>query len=239
MSSSDSDSDNEEKNKTLENKLIFIPNPDKKQDVDFVEGDSNMRVALPFRACICGAVNTGKSTMALNLILQRQLREPVFDEVHIIHGCELSSEYNIIEPTSIRMNIPHYTDFKHDRKILLVFDDVEFTKLKRTDLRNLVQIVRLGSHLGMSMIFVNQIFCSVPKQLRDNCNLFILYKPTDLDSVNTIGRRVGLNKKKITHVFDNIITGWHDSLCVNFTKGSKFKYSKNLFEKIEIDIDNK
>ena len=108
--------------------------------------------------------------------------------------------------------------------------------MKRTDLRNLVQIVRLGSHLGMSMIFVNQIFCSVPKQLRDNCNLFILYKPTDLDSVNTIGRRVGLNKKKITHVFDNIITGWHDSLCVNFTKGAKFKYSKNLFEKITIDI---
>ena len=236
MSDTDSDSDVDQYVSKLENKMIVIPNPDKVDlDVDFVKGDSNIRFSLPFRACIAGQVSTGKTTMALNIILQRQLKEPRFDEIHIIHGLETSREYNSIEPTSIRTNIPHISDFCHNQRILLVFDDIEFTKLKRSDLRNLIQIVRTGSHCGMSMIFVNQIFCSVNTSIRDNCNVFVLYKPTDLDSINTIGRRVGLNKKKITHVFDNIITGWHDSLCINFTKGALYRYSKNLFEPIEIE----
>ena len=238
--SSDSDSDNEEKNKTLENKLIFIPNPDKVNlDVNYVEGESNVRFALPFRLILAGSVSTGKTTLALNIIIQRQLREPRFEQIHIIHGLETSREYDAIEPTSIRMNIPHISDFPHDRRILLVFDDVEFTKLKRQDLRNLCQIVRTASHCGMSLIFVNQVFVSIPKTIRDNANCFVVFKPTDLDSMSTLGRRISLDKKKIKHVFDNICPNWHDSLMVNFTKGAPYRYSRNLFEKIEIDIDNK
>ena len=235
--SSDSDSDNEEQNKKLENKLIFIPNPDKVNlDVSYVEGESNMRMSLPFRCVIAGSVSTGKTTLALNIIIQRQLKEPRFEQIHIIHGLDTSREYHSIEPTSIRMNIPHISDFPHDRRILLVFDDVEFSKLKRQDLRNLCQIVRTGSHCGMSMIFVNQIYCSIPKAVRDNANIHIVFAPTDLDSLNTIGRRISLDKKKIKHVFDKICPLWNDSLCVNFTKGAPYKYSKNLFEKITIDI---
>ena len=236
--SSDSDSDNEEKNKTLENKLIFIPNPDKVNlDVSYVEGDSNMRVSMPFRLIIAGNVGCGKTLMSINIILQRQLKEPRFEQIHIIHGLESSREYDSIEPTSIRTNIPHISDFTSDRRILLVFDDVEFSKLKRQDLRNLVTICRVGSHCGISMIFVNQIFCAIPKAIRDNSNLFVVFKPTDLDSINTLGRRIGIDKKTIKHVFDKICPSWHDSLCVNLTKGAKFKYSRNLFGKI--DIDNK
>ena len=232
--SESSDSEVEDINVKLKNELVFLKNPDKALDVDFVKGDSNIRFALPFRGIIAGQVNSGKSTMAINIILQRQAKKPKFDEIHIIHGCIGTQEYDCIQPTSIRHKIPNYMDFPHDRRILLVFDDVEFTKINKEDLRNLSQIVRMGSHCGMSMLFVNQLFIRIPKNIRDNCNVFVLYRPIDLDSLALIGRRISLTKDKVNYIYDNLLPEFHDSLCINLSKHCPFKYSKNLFEKIEI-----
>ena len=47
--SESSDSEVEDINVKLKNELVFLKNPDKALDVDFVKGDSNIRFALPFR----------------------------------------------------------------------------------------------------------------------------------------------------------------------------------------------
>jgi hypothetical protein len=233
-SDSSSDSDSDEINVDLKDKIITIKNPDKIQDVDRLDCESNARFSLPFRLCCCGSVNSGKTTVVLNVILQRQAKPIKFDEIHIIHGCVGSAEYNCINPTSIRHQIPHYTDFPSNKRILLVFDDIEFTKMNKSDLRKIVEITRLGSHLGISCIFSNQLFVRVPKSVRDNCNVFVLYRPIDLDSLNLIGRRVGLTKNKINYMYDNLLPDFHDSLCVNYSKNAKFRYAKNLYSEINI-----
>jgi hypothetical protein len=242
ISDSDSDdSDSEEVQVDLGDKLIFLKNPDKLQDVDRVDTDSNARFSLPFRCIIAGSVNSGKSTMAINVILQRQCRHPKFDEIHIVHGCLGTKEYDCIAPTSIRHQIPHYSDFKSDssKRILVVYDDIEFTKMTKADLRKIVEITRLGSHLGISSMFVNQLFVRIPKSVRDNCNAFVLYRPLDLDSLNLIGRRIGLVKAKVTQIFDDLLPDFHDNLLVNYTKNAKHRYAKNLYEKIDLDLITK
>ena len=230
----DSDSSEEELSFNLKDKLVFIKNPDKTQDVVRVDSESNARFSLPFRCCVAGQVNSGKSTIALNIILQRQAKSQKFDEIHIVHGCLGTKEYDCINPTSIRHQIPHYTDFNHDKRILIVFDDVEFTKINKADLRKVVELTRLGSHLGISSMFVNQLFTRIPKGVRDNCNVFVLYRPIDLDSLNLIGRRIGLNKDKVNYIYDHLLPDFHDSLTVNYTKNAKYKYAKNLYEEIPI-----
>lgn len=234
-SSSDSDSDSDEEiNVDLKDKIITIKNPDKTQDVDRLDCESNARFSLPFRLCCCGSVNSGKTTIVLNVILQRQAKPIKFDEIHIIHGCMGSKEYDCINPTSIRHQIPHYTDFPSDKRILLVFDDIEFTKMNKSDLRKIVEITRLGSHLGISCIFSNQLFVRVPKSVRDNCNVFVLYRPIDLDSLNLIGRRIGLLKEKVNYIYDELLPEFHDSLTINYSKNAKYRYAKNLYDCIDL-----
>ena len=228
------DSDSDELSYNLKDKMVFLKNPDKTQDVVRLDSESNARFSLPFRACIAGQVNSGKSTIAINIILQRQSKSPKFDEIHIVHGCQGTQEYNSINPTSIRHQIPHYTDFPNDKRILLVYDDIEFTKMNKDDTKKIVEMTRLGSHLGISCIFVNQLYTRILKQIRDNCDVHIMNRPLDLDSLNTVGRRIGLTKDKVNYIYDNLLPNFHDFLCVNYTKNAKYRYSKNLYEPIDI-----
>lgn len=232
-SSSDSDSD-EEINVDLKDKIITIKNPDKTQDVDRLDGESNARFSLPFRCCIAGSVNSGKTTVAINIILQRQSKPVKWDEIHIIHGCVNTSEYDCINPTSIRHQIPHYTDFPSDKRILLVFDDIEFNKMAKADVRKIIEITRLGSHCGISSMFVNQLYTRILKPIRDCCNVFILYRPLDLDSLNLIGRRIGLLKEKVNYIYDELLPEFHDSLTINYSKNAKYRYAKNLYDCIDL-----
>jgi hypothetical protein len=222
-------------------KITPMPNPDKKLHEKFKKSHNPIRFPKPFKCCSSGRPNSGKSLMALHIIMAHQEKKPKFDEIHIIHGCKdtHTSEWDKIEPTSTRQDIPSYEEYDPQNRTLLVFDDTDYTMLRNDELTRLSELVRFGSsHCNISCIFLTQVFFRIPKVIKDCCNVFIIYRPVDLDELSTLGRRVGLKKDEISHIFNKFLPQWRDSLLINLIPDAPYKFGKNLFTPITNDSDS-
>lgn len=223
------------------NCIIPMKNPDKKMHESYNKNcNTNMaRFPKPFKCVISGRPNSGKTLMSKMIIVAHQAQKPKFDEIHIVHGLDenFTSEWDDVEPTSFMNDIPSYEDFDPTLRTLVIFDDVDYTKISREDLKRLSEIVRFGSsHCNISCIFMTQVFFRIPKIIKDCAQIFIIYKTTDLDGLATIGRRVGLTKEKINSIFDTF-TSFRDSLTVNLIPNAPRMYSYNLFEPLPDHFD--
>jgi hypothetical protein len=218
--------------------IVALSNPDKKKHEYYKEAQNPIRFPKPFKCCISGKPNSGKSLLAIHIILAHQARRPAFDEIHIIHGIANThtSEWDRIEPTSVRQDIPSYEEYNPEKRTLLVFDDTDYTMTTSAEMTRLSELVRFGSsHCNISCLFITQVFFRVPKVIKDCCNVFIIFRPTDLDELSTLGRRVGLKKEEITHMFNEFLPHWRDSLLINLIPNAPYKFGKNLFERIELN----
>jgi hypothetical protein len=216
--------------------IVPLPNPDKRKHEKYKKGDNPIRFPKPFKLSIIGKPNSGKSLMAIHVILAHQAKEPKFDEIHIVHGCNSSKEYDRLEPTSVRANIPSYEEFDPSKRTLLVFDDTDYTMIKPNELTRISELVRFGSsHCNISCIFLTQCFFRMPKVIKDCSDVFIVYKPHDLDELGTIGRRCGLKKEEIHRIFKDHLPNWRDSLLINLIPGAPAKFSKNLFQPLVLN----
>ena len=82
--------------------LFALPNPDKLQHESYKEyaPDENLaRFPGPFRCCVIGRVNSGKSLIAKHILMAHQAHKPQFREVYVVHGMSTTEEYDDIEPT--------------------------------------------------------------------------------------------------------------------------------------------
>jgi len=223
-------------------RIIGLPNPDKiDHDAPYSEqpaGTNLARFPGPFRCCIIGRVNSGKSLIAKYILMAHQAEKPKFGEVYVVHGMGNTDEYDDIEPTELMTEIPAYDEFEKSGKKLILIDDYDFTRISRDQLQRLSELFRFGSsHQNMSLILMHQSWFRVPKIIKDCCNVFIIYRPVDDDELVTIGRRVGLTKDQIRYIFDTYMPHFRDSLTVNTIPGAPYKYLKNLYEPLNIDFN--
>ena len=241
---SDNDSDNDKNKKKKKKipkaprKIVPMPNPDKKRHESYQRSHNPIRFPKPFRCCILGKVNSGKSLIAKHILMAHQEKAPKFDEVHVIHGCAQThtTEYDDIEPTSVRSDIPSYEDFDPEPRKLLIFDDVDFTIMPGQELRNLSELFRFGStHCNISILLMHQSWFRIPKIAKDCSNVFVIFRPHDRDELATIGRRVGLKKDKIFDIFNDHLPEWRDSLLINLIPNAPYKFGKNLFTPIQMN----
>jgi hypothetical protein len=217
-------------------KLVIIKNPDKKAHESYSKGDSPLRFPHPFRCCILGGVNSGKSLIVKNVIMAHQAKKPKFKQVIIIHGDPSTLEYKDIEPTQIRSSIPEIDELDRDIKKLLVFDDTGFSDLSKDDMRKISDLWRHGStHRNTSIILGHQAFFRVPSIIRTCTNVFIVFKPRDLDSLACVGRRIGLKKETIVSLFQTELSAYRDCLTVNLCPSAPHVFWKNHFTPLEID----
>ncbi len=68
--------------------IIPLENPDKKKHEHYKKSHNPIRFPKPFKCCISGRPNSGKSLLALHIVMAHQAKKPKFDEIHIIHGCK-------------------------------------------------------------------------------------------------------------------------------------------------------
>lgn len=217
----------------LPRKLIIMKNSDKGCHEAYKNGQNPIRFPHPYRACLLGKVNSGKSMIVKNLLMAHQEAKPKFEQVIIVHGDGETKEYDDIDPTCIRNTLPEIKELDPDVKKLLIIDDMDFSGMNKRQKALISDLFRHGStHRNTSIILSHQSFFSVPKICRDQSNVFILWKPHDLDTLGTIGRRVGLKKAEITNLFRKHLPNWRDSLLINMIPGAPAKFSKNLFEPI-------
>lgn len=222
--------------------LFALVNPDKMDHesyADTKEDENLARFPGPFRCCIIGRVNSGKSLLAKHILMAHQERKPKFKEVFVCHGMSTTEEYDDIEPTEIMTDIPSYDEFPKEGKKLLIIDDFDFTAITKAEKKRLSELFRFGSsHQNMSLLLLHQSWFRVPKIVKDCCSVFIIYRPVDKDELHTIARRVGLKKEQIEYIFNTYMPHFRDSLTVNLIPGAPYKFLRNLYEPLPIDFEN-
>ena len=214
----------------LPNKIIPIPNLDK----DFQEKWDTKRNLLNFphsyRCVISARPNTGKSTIAKNIILRA---DPMFQKVYVIHIDEESKDYDDVDGIEIITEIPDVNNaiFDNRQKTLLILDDLEYKFMNKKQLKNLDRLFGyVSSHKSVSCIVISQDCYNIPACVRRMSNLWILGKiNNDISSFLTIAKRCGMKKDDFEYIFDKYIKGDHDTFWIDRTKDTPYQYRINGF----------
>lgn len=215
--------------------LVILKNADKGFHENYRPGDSPIRFPHPWRLIIAGKCNSGKTLMIANIMMAAAARKPKFEQLIVVHGDPETKEYDMLDPTCIRTTIPTMEELDPSVKSCIIIDDFEWD-VDKEGRRRISELVRFGStHRNTSVAISHQNFTSIPKIARDSANVFIVYRPHDLDTLTLLGRRIGLVKEEVHGIFREHLPKWRDSLMINLIDGAPYKYAKNLFQPLEID----
>jgi hypothetical protein len=217
------------------NRLLKLKNADKRNHETWKStGTKNIACfPHPFKMCILGGVNLGKSTLAKNILLQNQKsHRRKFKQVYVIHLDPTTREYDDIQPTQIipADDMPTREFWYGNKdKSLIIIDDIELAKCSKEMERAFASLFRyISSHHNYSIIFCHQSFFDLPPIIKKCSSIFILFKPDDLDSQGTIGRRLGFKKLDILELFHKC-KNKRDTLCIDKTEDSPAEVRINLF----------
>jgi len=217
----------------LPDKIIALPNADKAFHECWNEKRNKLDFPHPFRGVLLGRPNVGKTTIVKNILLRAK---PAFDELVVIHcDSEYTKEYDDIECCEVLNEIPSPEDWEGEVKTLVVLDDLEYKTMKKDQKHNLDRLFGYCStHKNISVLLCSQDGFNVPPIVRRCCDLCILWKSNDLDTMANIARKSGLNKKDFASLF-GLLHEYRDSLWLDMTGGGKSPYPirKNGFEIIK------
>jgi hypothetical protein len=219
--------------KLFPNVILPMPNPDKKFDERWFDGRNLLNFPHSFRALFAGIPNSGKTTMIKNIIIRAN---PEFERIVVVHGdTEDTLEYDDIG-CEMTDTIPAIEDYDGEEKVLLVIDDIDFSCLSKTELKNLERTFGyVSSHKNVSICITSQDVFRLPKFVRRYCNIFCVWKIKDSDNVGVLNRRLGLRKNVLFELFQKHLHKPIDNLIFDYTKNTPYPLRKNGFELIEID----
>lgn len=218
----------------LPDKIIPLPNPDKTFHEKWDEKRNKINFPHPFRCCLLGSPNVGKTTIIKNIILRAK---PEFEDIVIIHcDGEYTKEYDDLGlKTAILKNIPAPEWWAGKVKTLVILDDLEFKQMKKDEQRNLDRLFGfVSTHKNISICCGSQDFFSLPSIIRRCTNIYILWRPNDMDNLNNISRKCGIPSLIFKKLFNTHIKEKRDSLWVDLTEKTPYKIRKNGFEIINI-----
>jgi hypothetical protein len=229
---------------SLPNKILPLPNKDKGFQEEWYKGRNLLNFPASWRCVISARPNTGKSTIAKNILLRA---DPMFEQVIVVHIDPDSLDYADIDGVEILTEIPSVTDpiVNNKNKTLLILDDLEYKFMSKPQLRNLDRLFGyVSSHKNVSCICISQDCYNIPPCVRRMSNIWILGKiNNDITSFLTIAQKCGMKKNDFEYVFDKYITGDHDTLWLDRTKNTPAEYRVNgytiLDKKNNYEIVNK
>ena len=212
--------------KLLPNKIIPLPNADKKFHEKWYEGRNFLNFPHPFRAVIVSLPNCGKTTIVKNILLRQ---DPPFKKLLIVHiDGDYTEEYFDVQPTKYLDEIPppNSPTFDGKEKTLIILEDLEYKFMKRHELKNLDRLMGyVSTHKNVSVCILSQDFYNLPPSVRRMANIWILGKYNDLDSLYMIARKSNIPNFK--ELFNEHVKGCHDYLWIDNTKDSPAPLRKN------------
>jgi len=96
-------------------------------------------------------------------------------------GHEKEFDFSITSPEEL--GYPIQQDFKHS---IVVFDDIRFDAKELSKVRNYFSF---GRNCGHRCIFLCQTYYGIDKDIRRNCNVFILFKGIENRDIKLIGEQ--------------------------------------------------
>ncbi len=236
--------------KKLPRKLLFIPSSDK----NFIEKWSDtanrdpLDIPKSFRQCLIGKPGVGKTLFLKNEILRIQQSKKPFERIIVMHQDQYAREYDDIDAEVITELPPNDFWMGYDEEddeeepdetpyrpsTLMIIDDICFGDLPKSQTNLLNRLCGfISSHCDVSLAVINQNFFEVHSVIRKCASVFVIWRPTDTDQLNTIARRVGWRAKDFKNLFDQVATKESDSIMVDMTPGTPYPLRKNGYEMIE------
>lgn len=219
----------------LPQEIIAFSNADKKWHEKWTDDRDLLNFPHPNRVVLTGPPNRGKTTIVKNLIARAW---PPFQRVVIVYpgGHEGTSEYDDIKGASVEFldAIPE-TDWwptvkDGAEKTLCIIDDFELKQLDKKSLSNLDRLSgHVSTHRNVTLYICAQNFYNIPPIVRRTSDLFIMWAPRDMTSINSVADRVGLD----LHALFKQCPEQHDSLWVDLTPKSPAPIRKNGFELLQ------
>ena len=220
------------------NELIHIPNVEKRFHEKWTPNRNMLNFPHPYRCLLLGGVNMGKTNTIKNIIIRAN---PKFKEIYLYHcGGEYTMEYDDINYKAIdEIPAPDSDIFDPKIKKLLIIEDKEFKFMNKQELKRLDRAFGyVSTHRNLSILCTGQDFFNLPVPIRRMSNIFILWKTKDLDSLATIGRRVGMKKEEIYTLMKKYLIQPRDSLWLDSSFGSPYPIRINGFKVIDKKENN-
>ena len=244
--------------KKFEKKIYPFLSTDKGFEEHWKPGRDPMDLPKPYRVVLSGAPSTGKTRTAKNLILRGG-----FKKVFVLHEDSNTTEYDCcgatilseLPPNEFWMRGGHSEESESDdegddesdddeseykRKtepICLVVDDIcyasNFNKVQSARLNRVCGFI--SSHFNVSLIMCSQDFVELPSIARRCANFYVIWKPTCLDNLSTIGRRVGYTGQQMRDLFENHIKEYEDSIFFDRSVRTPFPLRKNFYTLLKMD----
>ena len=199
----------------------------------------------PFRMLMLGPPNSGKSTLAKNIVVHQ---DPAFSEVFIVHeDAGATREYDDLEPTAMLSEIPGLafwdalptmeedpeTGEERPIKRLVIVDDVEYTSASKQRLKDLAILMRFASsHKNLSVIVSHQSFFDLPVIAKKVADVFVVWRSRAKNELHLIENRVGLPNGALTEIFDAFGRDARDSVCIDATRGTPAPLRWNIWKPI-------
>lgn len=226
---------NIDKESLYPDEIMVIPNPEKKFHEKWYKNRNKLNFPHPYRILLCSIQpNLGKTNIIKNIIIRAN---PKFKEIFLYHcGGEEQKEYEDIDYECIDEIPPINSNvFNPNHKTLLIIEDKNFKYMSKNELHRLDRLLGFNStHRNLSCCVASQSFFDVPCSVRRMSNIYVLWKNKDIDSMKTIGRRVGLKKEELYKLIMDNLHNVHDTLWLDCTKKTPYPIRKNGFEIINI-----
>lgn len=218
----------------LPDKIIPIPCSDKEGWTEkWSPGRNLLNIPHSFAGLFVGSPSSGKSTMIKNIILRCK---PKFKEILVYHfDPEGSSEWEDIDAITMT-DFPDPLQFDRDKKRILILEDLNIKNLSndnRAKLNRLFGYTR--SHCNLSICITTQSPFDIDPNLRRMCNLIVLWKSPDMNSLKTLASRTGLKAKHIEFIMLYLLKQPHDSLMIDLQRDSPAPYRVNGYTPITLE----
>lgn len=210
-------------------KIFAIPCPDKLGQETWNAGRSLMNIPCPARIALIGPPNSGKTSLVKNLILHA---EPCYNLIMLRASIPGSREYEDVKAKSLEA-VPNMEDLEGDIKKVMIIEDCKLKTFPKDERAHISNLLSYGSsHCGITVIICCQSLTDIPIELRRCINLYVLFKPNNMNDCEIIARQIGekpavLKNLVAKHLKERFQTLWFDQT------GCPSPFRKNGFEVLE------
>jgi energy-coupling factor transporter ATP-binding protein EcfA2 len=182
------------------------------------------------RILISGNPGSGKSNIVKNILCAQS---PEYDKCYLFHICKKTKEYEDLgcEIVTTAEELPNLDDITPNEKMVIIFEDVDYSSLKKNDIILLDKYLRYGcTHLGLTCIICCQNFYSLPVSMRRKIDIYYITR-MDTATMSIICRNFSITKKRFILLTDEYLSNPYDSLCF-CDNGHPVKIRHNIFTPI-------
>ena len=215
--------------------LDLTMSADKKWHEKWKRNQDLLQFPHPFRACLTGPPNSGKSTAILNILARAN---PSYGSIHVIYpgGSGGTSEYDMIRPKKLvhfHDSIPDIDVFPTIKdgavKTAIIIDDLELKEIAADQRASLDRIIgHVSTHRHADVFVCSQQWTNVPPIARRSCNVFVLWRPRDGRTISMMSEGVGEDLAVLFRMCQNP----RDSVWIDRTENTPAGVRLNGFQVI-------